>query len=123
MHTLTNNVITIQVAAQGAELQSIYHEQNKLEYMWSGDAAYWGKKSPVLFPIVGELRNNTYQFQGVDYNLSRHGFARDMEFTLTERTENSIAFSIFSNEQTLKKYPFQFEFIVRYTLQHKHRYH
>ena len=57
MPSITNDLISINVATLGAELQSIYHHQHQLEYMWGGDPAYWGKHSPVLFPIVGELKN------------------------------------------------------------------
>ncbi len=116
MHSISNDIISIQVAAKGAELQSIYHKQHKLEYLWSGDPAIWGKRSPVLFPIVGELKDKTYIYNGKKYNLSRHGFAREMEFEVTEQTDTSITFSIHSNEQILSIYPFVFAFSVRYTL-------
>lgn len=117
MPSITNDFISISVATLGAELQSIYHQQHKLEYMWSGDAAYWGKYSPVLFPIVGELKNGTYSYNGQNYHLSRHGFAREMNFEVTEQHSNSITFTLQSNEESLKTYPFQFLFSVRYTLE------
>jgi galactose mutarotase-like enzyme len=116
MPSISNNFISIGVATKGAELQSIFHKQHQLEYMWSGDPVYWGKHSPVLFPIVGELKNKTYQYNGKQYSLSRHGFARETEFDVTEQTESSITFSLKSNEETLEKYPFQFLFSVKYTL-------
>lgn len=116
MPSISNEILSIKVATRGAELQSIYHKQHQLEYMWSGDPAYWGKHSPVLFPIVGELKNNTYNYMGKTYTLSRHGFARDMEFAITEQTEHSITFSLKSNDETAQKYPFQFEFSVKYVL-------
>lgn len=115
MITLTNNILSISVASKGAELQSIKLQDN-VEYMWSGDPLYWGKKSPVLFPIIGELKNQTYSYKGQNYKLSRHGFAREMEFELTDRSEDSLTFSIKENEQTLAVYPFKFSFSVRYTL-------
>jgi galactose mutarotase-like enzyme len=116
MPSISNDSIAIEVATKGAELQSLYHKQHKLEYMWGGDPAIWGKHSPVLFPIVGELKNKTYQYNGQQYHLSRHGFARDMEFEVSEQRENSITFLLQSNEETLKKYPFPFQFSVVYTL-------
>jgi galactose mutarotase-like enzyme len=116
MPSISNDSISIKVATTGAELQSIYHKQHQLEYMWSGDPAFWGKHSPVLFPIVGELKNKTYNYNGKQYNLGRHGFAREMEFEVSEQRENSITFSLRSNEETAEKYPFQFIFLVRYTL-------
>ena len=116
MYLLSNNLLSIEIAAKGAELQSIYHVQNELEYLWSGDAKYWAKKSPVLFPIVGGLKNNVYKFQGKSYQLSRHGFARDSMFEVSERTPNSITFSLQSNEQTKLVYPFDFWFRVKYSV-------
>jgi galactose mutarotase-like enzyme len=85
--------------------------------MWSGNPAYWGKKSPVLFPIVGELKDKKYRYQGNEYQLSRHGFAREMEFAVTAQTKTSITFSIKSSNKTLDKYPFQFSFSIKYSLQ------
>ena len=116
MYLLSNNLLSIEIAAKGAELQSIYHVQNELEYLWSGDAKYWAKKSPVLFPIVGGLKNNIYKFQGQSYKLGRHGFARDSVFEVSERTSNSITFLLQSNEQTKLVYPFDFRFRVKYSV-------
>ena len=116
MPSISNDVITINVATKGAELQSLFHKQHKLEYMWSGDPAYWGKYSPVLFPIVGELKDKTYNYQGKVYHLNRHGFAREMEFEVAEQNETSITFSLRSNNDTLEIYPFEFDFLVKYTL-------
>lgn len=116
MHSVTNDMISIQVADKGAELQSLYHKQHKLEYIWCGDPAYWTKKSPVLFPIVGELKKNTYIYKGKNYQLSRHGFARDNVFEMIEKTKSSLTFTFKSNEQTIASYPFDFVFSVIYSL-------
>src|SRR4051812_2794466 len=108
MPSVSNDTIAIEVAIKGAELQSIYNKQNGLQYLWSGDPAYWGKHSPVLFPIVGELKNKSYLHKGKAYELSRHGFARDMNFEVTEEDGSSITLSLESSEQTLQVYPFPF---------------
>lgn len=117
MHSISNATISIKVADKGAELQSIYNKQSELEYMWSGDPAFWAKKSPVLFPIVGGLKKNTYNYKGKYYQLGRHGFARDNTFDLVEKTNSSLTFSLKSNEQTKEFYPFDFVFSVKYALQ------
>jgi galactose mutarotase-like enzyme len=117
MHSISNDLITVQVADKGAELQSIYHNQHELEYMWSGDPAFWAKKSPILFPIVGELKNHAYKYQGNEYQLSRHGFAREQDFEVREKTTSSITFSLSSNQQTKAVYPFDFVLSVKYSLQ------
>lgn len=114
--TISNSVLTVSIKHAGAELFSIKNNQDK-EYIWEGNPEFWGKHSPILFPIVGTLKNNTYTIDGKEYQLPRHGFARDMEFQLTEKTENSAVFSLESNAETLKKYPFEFELQLIYTIQ------
>jgi galactose mutarotase-like enzyme len=113
--TLTNSTISAQIKTLGAELCSLKDFSNR-EFIWEGNPVYWGKHSPVLFPIVGTLNNNTFIHNTKEYKLSRHGFAREMEFELIEKTENSATFSIQSNSDTLKNYPFQFELQIQYTL-------
>lgn len=115
MHVLSNGIISIAVSAKGAELQSLQHLQTGWEYLWQAGAE-WPKKSPVLFPIVGELKNHQYTYRGNPYQLGRHGFARDKNFELTAQTEHSITFWLQSNRDTLQVYPFEFAFSVRYTL-------
>jgi galactose mutarotase-like enzyme len=117
IHQIHNHILAVAVATKGAELQSIINKTTGIEYMWSADPAFWGKKSPVLFPIVGGLKNNQYSYNGNTYTLGRHGFARDMEFTITEHLKDTITFTLVDSEETLKNYPFRFSFSVTYTLQ------
>ncbi|MCD0464839.1 aldose 1-epimerase family protein [Flavobacterium sp. ENC] len=116
--TISNSNLKASIKQAGAELFSITDHQNK-EYIWEGNPAFWGKHSPVLFPIVGTLKNNTYTISGKEYQLPRHGFARDMEFELIAKTENSATFSLQSSSETLQKYPFEFELQLIYTLEEK----
>ncbi|WP_367770166.1 aldose 1-epimerase family protein [Flavobacterium sp. WC2421] len=113
--TLLNSNLTAKINTIGAELFSLV--SNGKEYIWEGNPAFWGKHSPVLFPIVGTLKNNTYTYNTISYQLSRHGFARDTEFKLIDKKESSAIFSIQSNEETLKVYPFNFELQIIYTLE------
>lgn len=117
IYNLHNEILSIAIASKGAELQSIINKQFGIEYMWSGDTKVWGKKSPVLFPIVGTLKSNQYQFEGKQYSLPRHGFARDMEFALTAQDENSLTLTLHSSEETLTKFPFHFSFSLQYAIQ------
>ena len=78
--TLENKDLVVKVHSKGAELYSVVNRNTGLEYMWSGDPAFWGKTSPVLFPIVGTLKDDKFIFGGNSYTLSRHGFARDAIF-------------------------------------------
>jgi galactose mutarotase-like enzyme len=113
--TLSNSIISAQIKSLGAELCSLKDNTNR-DYIWEGNPAFWGKHSPVLFPIVGTLKNNTFYHNDKEYALSRHGFAREMEFQLVEKTESSATFSLQSNSETLKNYPFKFELQIQYTL-------
>lgn len=113
--TISNSNLTAQINHFGAELFSLQNRKKK-EYIWEGNPVFWGKHSPVLFPIVGTLKNNSYQYEGKEYHLPRHGFARDMEFMLSHKSENSATFSLFSSEKSSEVYPFVFELQIIYTL-------
>ncbi|MFI5134350.1 MAG: aldose 1-epimerase family protein, partial [Chitinophagales bacterium] len=117
MAHIENDYLKIEVKTKGAELDSIFSKKNELEYLWSGDPNFWGKKSPVLFPIVGTLKENKYFFDGKEYHLSRHGFARDREFEMENHSGNEITFLLKSDEATREVYPFDFEFRITYSLQ------
>lgn len=113
--TISNSNLIAIINHLGAELISLRTKENK-EYIWEGNPEFWGKHSPILFPIVGTLKNNTYLFNGVEYHLSRHGFARDMKFELIEIKDSSATFSTQSSKETLKIYPFEFELQICYSL-------
>jgi galactose mutarotase-like enzyme len=117
MFALENEVLKVVVAPKGAELQSISNKIFGLEYLWNGNPAFWAKRSPVLFPIVGSLKNNTYFYKGRSYELPRHGFARDMVFEVENRDNAEIIFLLKSSPETRKNYPFDFEFRIHYRLQ------
>ena len=114
--TISNSNLTAIINHLGAELISLRTKENK-EYIWEGNPEFWGKHSPILFPIVGTLKNNSYLFNGVEYHLSRHGFARDMKFELIEIKDSSATFSIQNSKETLKIYPFEFELHIIYTIE------
>lgn len=116
MFTIENAKIKAVINAKGAELTSLVNKENQLDYMWAGDPAVWGKHSPVLFPIVGTLKNNTYLYNGKEYQLPRHGFARDKQFAVESQNEDSITLLLRNDAETLTVYPFAFEFRLRYTL-------
>ncbi len=116
MTIIENNDLRVVIKAHGAELYSIRHKTHQLEYLWQGDAAFWGKKSPILFPIVGGLKDSRYVYEGKTYHLPRHGFARDKTFTIEQQSANKATFLLTSDEETLKNYPFPFELRVHYAL-------
>lgn len=114
--TISNSNLTAQIKHLGAELISLKNQQNQ-EYIWEGNPAFWGKHSPVLFPIVGTLKNNSYYYNDIEYHLSRHGFARDMEFIVLEKSETAVVFSLTATTESLKNYPFDFALEIGYTLE------
>ena len=115
MIELSNKQLTIKVAEMGAELQSITDSEGR-EYLWQGDPQYWPRRSPILFPIVCSVENDTYTVDGKEYHLPRHGFARDTKFTPVAQSEQKVVLALHDNEETLKVYPFHFNLAVSYRL-------
>lgn len=115
-YILENETLKAEIESLGAEIKSIKSKTGGREYMWSGDKKYWGRTSPVLFPFVGSLQNKEFHFNGKTYPMGQHGFARDMEHTMTSRTDSEIWFELKSTEETLAKYPFPFILCIGYAL-------
>ncbi len=114
MIAIANNKLSVSINEKGAELQSI--QLNGIEYLWQADDKYWGKHAPVLFPIVGELKDGKYMYEGCEYKLTRHGFARDKVFKVKESTKTSVMLTLQNDEETHAVYPFMFIFQVKYEL-------
>lgn len=120
MVTLENNWLTVNINEFGAELNSVVDQKTGYEFMWQADETYWGRHAPVLFPIVGRLKNDEYNYEGQTYEMTQHGFARDSRFEVKEMTANSAVFSLKDSIDTLEIYPFQFELLIKYLL-HKNK--
>ena len=115
-HKLQNSFLTVTVSDHGAEVQSVIDNNSKREYMWQADPKIWGRHAPVLFPIVGRLKDDQYTYDGKIYHMGQHGFARDSQFEVESKSDDTITFLLKSNEETKKQYPFDFELRVTYTL-------
>ena len=115
-HVLENEFLRLKIEDKGAELQEIYHKKKNLNYLWNGNEKYWGKRSPVLFPIVGTLKENVFFYHEKQYRLSRHGFARDSIFEAKKNHAEALVFTLKSSQKTKENYPFDFEFQIIYTL-------
>ncbi len=116
MITLENDYIQVSLAAKGAELQRLFSKETQLEYLWNGDDQYWGKHSPVLFPIVGALKNDSFTYKDETFHLPRHGFARDQVFEAEKISASEAVFTLKETEESLKVYPFYFELKLKYKL-------
>lgn len=112
--TISNSQLSATINTLGAELLSLV--KNNKNYIWQVDETYWNKTSPVLFPIVGRLKNDSYTFNGKSYHLPRHGFARNMEFSFDKRSEAQVIFELNATEETKAMYPFDFKLLMAYTL-------
>ncbi len=119
MITLRNNLLEASINPKGAELTTLTLLATGRNYMWNGDPAFWGKFSPVLFPIVGTLKDNTYHYKGKAYQLPRHGFARDRNFELSEKTADRAVFLLTDDAASRENYPFAFRFSLIYELKER----
>lgn len=113
--TLHSKNYEVTICSLGAELKS-FRDGNGKEFIWNSDPTFWMRSSPLLFPTIGNVRNNETFFHGVKYPLVKHGFCKETEFQLTAQTENSATFTLISSDATLSSYPFLFELSLTYTL-------
>ena len=115
MVELKNNHLTITISEKGAELQSIKDARGK-EYLWQADPKYWGRHSPILFPIVCAVNDGAYRVDGKEYHLPRHGFARDAEFKVIAQGERKVTLALESSEESKRVYPYDFTLSISYVL-------
>ena len=101
-YEIKNSFIKAKIKSFGAELNSLQKIENGFEYIWQADSQYWARYSPVLFPIVGRLKDDSYFYKDKKYSLSQHGFARDKEFELIKKEDDFIEFSLKNDEKTFK---------------------
>ena len=116
IYSIENKILKATVDTSGAQLQSIYSKATETEYLWQGDPAYWAGRAYNLFPTIGRMYKNTYTYDGNEYSLRCHGIARYRAFQLTDRTATKLTFRLTEDEDSLKEYPFKFEFFIRYEL-------
>lgn len=113
---LENDHLVATIKEHGAELASLRSKETGLEYIWTGDAKYWGRQAPVLFPIVGRLKDDQYQVAGKTYHLGQHGFARDRDFAIREQTATKVVLELKADEASKELYPFDFCLQLSYEL-------
>lgn len=114
--TIENHRLRVTVDDHGAEITSIFDKKLNRECVWNADAAWWKRSTPILFPIVGSIWHNTMRVDGKEYNMTQHGFARDMDFECIKEEADSLLYSLKSNEETKAKYPFNFELMIRQSI-------
>ncbi|WP_192603178.1 aldose 1-epimerase family protein [Bacillus sp. OAE603] len=117
MSVLENELIKITSKPEGAELTSIESKKDEIQFLWNANPSFWGRHAPVLFPNVGKLINNQYKINGKTYELTQHGFARDMVFNVIKEEQDEITYELISNSESLLKYPFKFSLKIRYRIE------
>ncbi|MBS0561966.1 MAG: aldose 1-epimerase family protein [Proteobacteria bacterium] len=113
-HTIANGYLSATVCSNGAELCSLQDATGQ-EMLWQAGPE-WPRHAPVLFPIVGELRDQTLRVDGQDYRMGRHGFARDRRFAWGARTASSCRLVLHDDPQTRAIFPYGFRFSLDYAL-------
>ena len=119
---LENEYLRVEFSTLGGALTSI-KDKDGVEYLWQGNPEYWGGQAPVLFPICGSVRNDKVMFKKAGKEIwgqiPRHGLVRKSEFTYEKLGEDSVSFSIKSDEATYNNFPYHFELKITYTLTEK----
>lgn len=114
VYDLVSNNLEVSINSKGAEISSVKY--NALEYIWQAKVEVWPRHTPVLFPIVGRLKSNSFNYNGQNYSLSQHGFARDKEFKCISQNDKEISLELLSDEETKKIFPFDFSLTITYTI-------
>lgn len=117
IHIIENDKLKLSINQIGAEICSIKSVESGKEFIWEGKPEIWAGQAPILFPIVGALKEGIFKYEGKEYSLPQHGFMRSSKnVELLEKKEHSLTFLLKSNEESLKVYPFDFEFITIFEL-------
>jgi galactose mutarotase-like enzyme len=116
MVTLQNEKLSMKIALLGAEPQSLFSQENGIEYLWSGDKDFWPRRAPLLFPMTGPTMGGKIEASGTTYMMPNNGFARDLIFALLSQSSDKATFELQESEATLQYYPYGFRLRVIYTL-------
>ena len=116
---IKNKFLQIEITKTGAELCSIKNNENQ-EFIWQANPDIWGSSAPVLFPIIGALKDAVFYYEGKEYSVPKHGFIRhNNALHIIYHKEDSVTFEYTYNQETLKNYPFKFEFSISFSLDGK----
>ena len=111
---MSSGTLSATVKADGAELCSL-RDAAGAEMLWQG-APVWPRHAPVLFPIVGRLKDDTLRHDGKSYRLTQHGFARDRRFAWLNRSATACRLVLHEDTETRAMYPFAFRLEIAYAL-------
>lgn len=115
-YKIENEFLSCEIDDMGAQLHSLKLKENGKEYIWQGNPDIWYGQAPVLFPIIGQLLDDKYRYNGKEYTMPKHGLARRFCFNVKECGGAKAVFSLESNDKTRENYPFDFEYLVAFEL-------
>lgn len=116
-YSIENDILRLTVDSHGAEPVSVVHKPTGAELLWQADPAVWKRHAPILFPYTGKLTGGKMLAKGVEYAGGQHGFARDVEHTMTHHADNLLEFELHANAETLPKWPYAFVLRSTFTLE------
>ena len=116
---IENDFLEAQINDFGAELHSLVSNETGKEYIWCGEKNIWSGQSPILFPSIGKMLDNSYMLNGKKYEMSKHGFARNNKFEVARHEKNLAEFILIENDDTLRMYPYSFELVITFELVEK----
>lgn len=111
---IARGAFSAQVDAQGAQLMSL--NLNGREYLWQRDARWWAKSAPILFPIVGSLRNGEASTAEGPAHMGRHGLARNYRHEIVSETDEAVSYRLVSTPETREQFPFDFMLEMAYRI-------
>ena len=115
-YVIENDNLIVVINSKGCEITDITNKKNNKKCLWNGNPNAWKRHSPVLFPVIGKYKDNSSIYEGKEYHMGQHGFARDMEFEPVRQAQDEMVMRLVQNEDTLEKYPFKFELECGYKL-------
>jgi galactose mutarotase-like enzyme len=113
-HVISNGMLSAAIKAEGAELCSLCDAAGT-EFLWQA-APVWPRHAPVLFPIVGRLKDDTLRHDGRSYRMTQHGFARDRRFAWLGRSATACRLVLHEDAETRAMYPFAFRLEIAFAL-------
>lgn len=117
MATIENDILKIGVSELGAELCEIHSKISGKEFMWDANPDIWGSYAPVLFPVIGAIKDGYVLIKGQQFKVPRHGFIRNNpNVKLIEQTENNLTYGLKYSEKTLQIYPYEFDFLITFSI-------
>lgn len=114
MITISNAKFKAEIDEQGAQLTHLYNLEGHFDYMWNNDI--WPKHAPILFPAIGRSNEDAYLYEGQRYEMPQHGFAEDLLFTISKKSEDSVTMILRDSKTTMKYYPFAFTLSITFSV-------